>query len=130
LRSASVPIPEDHHHLAANGSHLRAGELRDVTTVEDDLPRGRLEQAHQAPGQRRLAAAGLADDPERLAAIDREADVVDGLDRADLLLEEDPSRDGEVLLDALGDEQLAHATSIAFDAGFARQSSVRCASSR
>ena len=30
----------------------------------------------------RLAAAGLAGDPERLAVVEREADPVDGLDRA------------------------------------------------
>ena len=35
--------------------------------VEDDLAAGRVEQAHDAARHRRLAAAGLADDAERLA---------------------------------------------------------------
>ena len=37
---------------------------------------------------------------------DREADAVDRLHGADLLLEDDPARDGEVLLQILDDEQL------------------------
>ena len=46
---------------------------------------------------RALAAARLADDPERLAAPHLEADAVDGLDRADPAPEDDPARDREVL---------------------------------
>ena len=41
--------------------------------VEDDLAAGRVEQAHDAARHRRLAAAGLADDAERLALLDGEA---------------------------------------------------------
>ena len=48
-----------------------------------ELPGGRLLQAHQQPGQGRLAAAGLADDAERLALVELEGDPVDGLDLAD-----------------------------------------------
>ena len=53
-----------------------------------------------------LPQPGLADDAERLALLDGEADAVDGLDRGDLLLEDEPARDREVLLEVLDDEQL------------------------
>src|SRR5205814_5110683 len=79
---------------------------RDVPAAEDDPARRRIEQADDAAGERRLAAAGLADDAERLAFAQREADAVDRLDRRDLALEDDPSRDGKVLPDVLDDEQL------------------------
>ena len=69
-------------------------------------PAGRVEQPHDAARHRRLAAAGLADDAERLALADAEADAVDRLHRRDLLLEDDPARDREVLLQVLDDEQL------------------------
>ena len=66
----------------------------------------RLEQLHDAAGERRLAAARLADDAERLARLESEADAVDRLHRGDLLLEDDPARDREVLLDVVDDEEL------------------------
>ena len=47
-----------------------------------------LHQPQQQPRGRRLAAAGLAHEPERLAAHDVERDAVDGLHRADLAAEE------------------------------------------
>ena len=52
----------------------------------------------------RLAAAGLADDREASRPADVEVDAVDGLDRADLALEQ-PPRDREVLYQALDLEQ-------------------------
>ena len=51
----------------------RALQLRDVAALEADLARGRVEQAHHQPRRGALAAAGLADDAERLAALDLEA---------------------------------------------------------
>ena len=41
---------------------------------------GRLDEAHGRQRGDALAAAGLADDAERLAVLDLEADPVDGLD--------------------------------------------------
>ena len=53
-----------------------------------DLARGRLDQAkHAAPGGR-FAAAGFADQPERLAAVDLKIDAVDGMDAAGLAAEQ------------------------------------------
>ena len=70
------------------------------------LPPGGIEQAHDAARHRRLAAARLADDAERLAAVDGEGDAVHRLHGGDLLLEDDPAGDREVLLQVLDDEQL------------------------
>src|SRR4051812_41072781 len=81
--------------------------MGDVAPVEDDPAAGRIEQPHDAAREGRLAATGLADDPERLALVERERDAVDRPYRGNLLLEHDPLRDGEVLLDVLDDEQLA-----------------------
>ena len=61
---------------------------------------GRLAQADQRAAGRALAAAGLADQPERLAPADLEGDAVDGLDRPDLGLE-DARPDREVDLEVL-----------------------------
>ncbi len=69
-------------------------------------PERRLEQLENAAHERRLAATGLADDPERLAFVETEGHAVDRLDRGYLTLEDDSPRDGEVLDEVLDDEQL------------------------
>src|SRR5262249_44382561 len=101
-----VRVLEDHRHLAPDRPHCRARELGDVAALERGRAAGRLEQLDHAAGQRRLAAARLAHDPERLARLDAEADAVDRLHRGDLLLEDDPAGDREVLLDVVDDEEL------------------------
>src|SRR5260221_646003 len=58
-------------------------------------PRAR---AHARPAERRLAAAGLAHEAERLALLPREAHVVDGVHARHLALQ-DALADREVLLD-------------------------------
>ena len=73
-----------------------AAVVRDVLAVEDDPARGRLEQLHDRSAQRRLAATRLPDDPERLAAKNREIDAVHGLHLADGALQE-AGLDREVL---------------------------------
>ncbi len=97
-----VRVLEDHLHLAPDRLQPRALQLRDVLTVEADLARRRVEQAHDQPRRRALAAARLADDPERLAAHHVEVDPVDRLHRADFALDHDPARQREVL------DQAAH----------------------
>ena len=52
----------------------------DVVTGETDFARCRFDQPQQAASRRRLAAAGLADEAERLTLVDREAHVVHGVD--------------------------------------------------
>src|SRR5262249_57081487 len=52
-----------------------------------------------------LAAAALADQPERLAALDGERYAVDGVDPADPALQDDPSGDREPGLEVLDFEE-------------------------
>ena len=81
-------VLEDHRDLAAaDVLELTLGELGQVAALEehlagDDLRRGLRDQAHDRERRHRLAAAGLADDPERLPLLDLEADSVDRADRA------------------------------------------------
>src|SRR5207245_2656456 len=70
-------------------------EGREVAPLEDDLPARRPLELEDAPAGRRLAAARLADEPESLAAADREAHVVHGTDDAGPPAEE-PAADVEV----------------------------------
>ena len=51
--------------------------------VDLDRAGGRLDQAQDGAADRRLAAADFADQAQRLALADREADAVDGIDLAD-----------------------------------------------
>ncbi|CRH94201.1 Uncharacterised protein [Chlamydia trachomatis] len=56
------------------------GPLRHLLALEEDLAGGRGDEtAHDVRG-RRLAAAGLADDPERLAFLDAHGHAAHGLD--------------------------------------------------
>ncbi len=72
---------------------------------EADRALGRLQQLEDAVPGRRLAGAGLADEPERLARVDLEGDVVDRLDVVDGLVPEQALLDREVLLQPLDLEQ-------------------------
>ena len=107
-----VRVLEDHHHVPPQRPHLASRQPGDVAALVDDAAGGRLEQLEEAADERRLPAARLADDPERLALAQRERDAVDRLHGRDLLLEDDPAGDREVLLQVLDDEELvagAHA---------------------
>ena len=81
-----VRILEDHLDLAPKRAQLPRSEMLDRPPLEDDLAVGRLEQAHDRAAQRRLAAAGLTHEPERLPFANREAHVVDGVHARDLAL--------------------------------------------
>ena len=90
-----VRILEDHLHPPPQRAHLRLAEVGDVGAVEGDLPGGRLVEAEERAADGRLAAARLADEPERLAALDLERDAVDGLDVADVAVHHDAAPDRE-----------------------------------
>ena len=76
-----VRVLEDHLHVATDAAQLVLLEVRDVAPLELDRAAGGLVEAGHETRRRRLAAAGLADEAEGLALVDREADAVDGLDR-------------------------------------------------
>src|SRR5262249_22753998 len=69
-----VRILKDDVHPAPMGFQVASREVRDVEAVKPDRPRGRLEEAQGAVRDRRLAAAGFADEPEHLARREREGD--------------------------------------------------------
>ena len=78
----AVRILEDHLHLATDRTQRVLVERRQVASLEEDLTAGRPLELQDASAGRRLAAPGLADEPEGLAAADLEAHAVDGTDEA------------------------------------------------
>src|SRR5262245_35533122 len=81
---ARVRILENHLHLPPQRPKLSRLQLRDVLSLEADGAFRRLEQPHDRSAERGLAAAGLADEAERLTLLDGERDVVHGVDASDL----------------------------------------------
>ena len=75
----SVGVLEDQLDVLAVALALGAFHGREVVPVEDDRARGGREQVHEHLAHGGLAAARFAHKPERLAAADLEAHVVDGL---------------------------------------------------
>ena len=88
-------ILEDHLHAPPERTHIPFAELRDVLPVEDDATAGRVVEAQDRSADGRLPAAGLAHEPERLAALDRQRDAVHRLDVADVPVEHDAALDRE-----------------------------------
>ena len=90
--------------------HLLVAQLEDRLAVDRHRARRRRDEPQDDLAERRLAAAGLADQAERLAASHVEADAVDGPDRADLANAEEAAADREVLDEVLDlDEHVASA---------------------
>src|SRR5262249_6102559 len=104
---ARVRVLEDHLHVAPQRTELARTELLDLVALEDDYSVRRLEPPDDAAAERRLPAARLSDEPERLALGDRERDVVDGM-HARHLTPKHALPDREILLDVLDvDERTA-----------------------
>ena len=66
--------------MGADPAEVLAFEAGEILTCVDHLAGGDVDQADDGSGDRRLAAAGLAHDPERLAAHDVEAHLGDSVD--------------------------------------------------
>lgn len=98
-----IGVLEDHLDVLADRLELLPGKLGDVLATVDDLPRGGLVQLHHAAAQRGLAAAGLANDAQRLAGIDVQAHVGKGMEHL-RLGEELPAAQTEVLGEVLDGE--------------------------
>ena len=67
------------HLVVADGAQVAVAEHERAL---DDLARRVGDEPHERERRDRLARAGLADDAQRLLAVEREADAVDGLDHA------------------------------------------------
>ena len=94
-------VLEDHLHPPAQRPQLPLAKVGDVAAVEDNPPSRRLVEADDRPADGGLAAAGLADEAQSLAAADRHRDAVDRPDVADVAVEDEAALDREVLLDVL-----------------------------
>ena len=91
---ARLRVLEDHLHLRPQRPQRAALEPGDVAALELDRAGGRIVEPQDRAAGGGLAAAGLADEPERLALADLEADVVDRLDLADPAAQHAPGRSG------------------------------------
>jgi hypothetical protein len=78
---AGVGVLEDRLCTLAETGQVAALELADVDSPEDDAAPGERDEAQRRPTQRRLAAARLADHGDGLAALERQRDVGDRMDR-------------------------------------------------
>src|SRR5216683_937123 len=75
-------ILEDDLHALARGPELVGGERDKVPALEADVPRAWLDQPQDEPPRRGLATTRLADEPQRLTRLEREAHTVHGPDHA------------------------------------------------
>src|SRR5207237_8854056 len=66
-------------HVAALAAHVTGIEREDVSAFEDDAAGCRLDQSQDAASDRRLAGPRFADETERFAAADSEADAIESL---------------------------------------------------
>ena len=101
-----VRVLEDHLHIAALAAQLARARRRQFHAHELDRAGRRLVELEDGPSDRRLAAAGLADQAERLATADAERHVVDRSHPADPALE-DPLAHRELHPQVLDREQVA-----------------------
>ena len=86
-------VLEDHLHPRPQGPQLALGEPRDVAAVEGDPARRWLVETEDRPSDRRLAAAGLSDEADGLAAANRQCHAVHRLHVADVTVEHDSALD-------------------------------------
>ncbi len=97
---AGVRILEDNLHVPPTASQLRGGRLRQVLAFEIDGALGWLVELEDGPTGGALAATRLAHEAQRLASLDREADVVHRPNPADASLH-DAMRHRKVHLEVL-----------------------------
>jgi hypothetical protein len=104
----AVRVLEDDLQPPPHRAQLVGAELGEVAALEEDLARRRRLELQDAAPRRRLAAARLADQPQRLAAADRERDAVHRAHEAAAAAEESAA-DLEVLHEIADfEEHVAH----------------------
>ena len=94
-----IGILEDDLRIAAEGAQFVGVQCEQIASLEANSSRIRLDQAQHQPADGGFAAAGFADQRQRLAGIDAEADAIDRLDERGRPAEHRP----------LGDEMLDQA---------------------
>ena len=85
-------------HFATIRSHGSALELIDALPSPVNRSRGRVDQPQHGFAKRGLAAAALSDQAERLALGDREADLVDRMNRSPPSTEDEDAAANSVML--------------------------------
>jgi hypothetical protein len=103
-----IGVLEDDLNVAAPRAQRLRGQGDEIVAEEFDAARGRLDQAEQHAADRRLAAAGFADQAERLAQGDIETDIVDRAQQGDRPLEHDAAAHREVLGQAFDAQERVH----------------------
>jgi len=98
---ARIRVLEDHLHPPPDPPQLGTLQASEVHPVEADLAGGRLVEPDERSAGRALAAAGFADEAERLAPTERERDPINRPDVADVALEDQAFRDREPDLEVL-----------------------------
>src|SRR5262249_46736891 len=78
------------HHLCRLGEATTVSVCVDLHAVDYDPTAGRWLQAENSEAKGRLAAAGLADQPEALARLHRQIDALDGAQRPGMAEPEQP----------------------------------------
>ncbi len=111
-----VGVLEDDLHVPAQPAQLVLVEVGDLLALEAHRARRRVHQAQDQASGGRLAAAGFADQRQRLAAGDLEADVLDGAHEADHLAADQAAADREMLDQAVDLQDRDIARGIAHDA--------------
>src|SRR5687767_593592 len=97
-----VGILEDHLYPPADILQVSRVRAKDIFAVKQCLAGARLLQAHQGARHRRLAAAALADQPQRFTFVNREIDTINGLDETGVSSQPQAAADG-VMLDQPAD---------------------------
>src|SRR3546814_6484849 len=72
----AIGVLEDDLHFLAQFRRKMAGARIDLLAVDDEITGGRLVDEGEHAGERRLSAAGFADDGKRLATLQRERDAL------------------------------------------------------
>src|SRR4051812_11325242 len=111
-----VRVLEHDLKLAPDLAHLPPLEVRDVAAVEQDPAGRRLDQLDDCAAERRLPAARLADEAERLPRPDAQVNAVDRVHLADRALEE-AGANREVLDEPLDAKDLVALVRLAVDVG-------------
>ncbi|MHC2477417.1 hypothetical protein ACVJF0_008394 [Bradyrhizobium elkanii] len=101
---AGERILEHHLQTTANGMQPAGREIVDALAIEHDLAGGDVEQPQDGAADRRLAAAGFADQREGLAASDLKGHAIHGVDRAGAAAEQ-AAANRKMLLEVVDLEQ-------------------------
>ena len=73
----TVGVLENHLELAARRPESATVQLSNILVLENDAPRGRLEEPDHGPAQGGFTATAFAHQPNRFAWSDREANPID-----------------------------------------------------